>query len=352
MLSLISSSLTGSDRLQARGRSRLWVKAVMALITLTAIAAALFAVPATAHAAPAPTKLVWIPRAGYRIAAFVHPGRGPAIVLCHGFPDNHHLYDRVVPLLRGHEVVTFDFLGWGKSSKPTHYSYTFAGQEQDLNAVIQGLHLGRVVLVAHDASVPAVLNWALDHPDSTASIILSNGFYAPVAGTGPPALATIFALGQYPNTAPLGPLPPGTAYGLNSLMNGLSHDPRLLDDLLTWQESTFFANPSTAGKFIPLFTQQFLAKPSTLGPLRSLAGNLFSAVAGYDAARVSSLKSLTMPVHIIWGAKDPNLGLNVADALQQEIPQSTLTVFPNAHHNLMLDDPTQFAAAIRSAATG
>jgi haloalkane dehalogenase len=163
--------------------------------------------------------------AGYRIAAFVHPGRGPAIVLCHGFPDNHHLYDRVAPLLKGHEVVSFDFLGWGQSSKPAHYDYTFAGQEQDLNAVIQGLHLGKVLLVAHDASVPAVLNWALDHPSQTASIILSNGFYGPVAGSGPPALATIFALGQYPNTAPLGPLPPGTAYGLNSLMNGLSHDP-------------------------------------------------------------------------------------------------------------------------------
>jgi haloalkane dehalogenase len=347
-----SSYLTGSGRLQARGRSRLLVKAVMALITLTAMAAAMFAVPATSHAAPASTKLVWIPRAGYRIAAFVHPGRGPAIVLCHGFPDNHHLYDRVAPLLKGHEVVSFDFLGWGQSSKPAHYDYTFADQEQDLNAVIQGLHLGKVLLVAHDASVPAVLNWALDHPSQTASIILSNGFYGPVAGSGPPALATIFALGQYPNTAPLGPLPPGTAYGLNSLMNGLSHDPRFLGDLLSWQESTFFTNPSTARKFAPLFTQQFLAKPSTLGPIRSLAGNLFSAVAGYDAARVSRLKSLTMPVHIIWGAKDPNLGLNVADVLHLEIPNSTLTVFPNAHHNLMLDDPAQFAAAIRSAATG
>jgi pimeloyl-ACP methyl ester carboxylesterase len=135
-------------------------------------------------------------------------------------------------------------------------------------------------------------------------------------------------------------------------MNGLSHDPRLLDDLLSWQESTFFAKPSTARKFVPLFTQQFLATPSTLGPIRSLAGNLFSAVAGYDAARVPSLTSLTMPVHIMWGARDPDLGLNVADALHQEIPNSTLTVFPNAHHNLMLDDPAQFAAAIRSATTG
>ncbi len=272
-------------------------------------------------------------------------------MFCHGFPDNHHLYDSVVPLLRGREVVTFDFLGWGRSSKPTRYSYTFAGQEQDLNAVIQGLHLGPVVLVAHDASVPAVLNWTLDHPGRVASIILSNGFYAPVAGSGPPTLAGIFALGQWPITASLGPLPPGTAYGLNSLMNGLSNDPSLLDDLLTWQESTFIANRSTARKFIPLFTRQFLAKPSTLGPLRSFAGNLFSAVTK-DAARVPSLTSLDVPVHIVWGARDANLNLSVADALHQEIPHSTLTVFPNAHHNLMLDDPTQFAAIVRSAGSG
>lgn len=77
-----------------------------ALLTLAATVATTIAV-----AAPASAKLVWIPRAGHRIAAYVHPGRGPAIVLSHGFPDNHHLYDRVVPLPKGHEVVTFDFLG-------------------------------------------------------------------------------------------------------------------------------------------------------------------------------------------------------------------------------------------------
>ena len=353
------SHLSSSRWCRGPGRGRLRTAAAMTLISLTAMVAATVVVAAPvslarasttapASSAPASTKLVWIPRAGYRIAAYVQPGRGPAIVLCHGFPDNHHLYDSVVPLLRGREVVTFDFLGWGRSSKPAQYSYTFAGQEQDLNAVIQDLHLGPVVLVAHDASVPAVLNWTLDHPGRVASIVLSNGFYAPVAGSGPPTLAGIFALGQWPITASLGPLPPGTAYGLNGLMNGLSNDPRLLDDLLTWQESTFIANRSTARKFFPLFTRQFLAKPSTLGPLRSFAGNLFSAVTN-DAARVPSLTSLDAPIHIVWGARDANLNLSVADALHQEIPQSTLTVLPKAHHNLMLDDPKQFAAIVRSA---
>lgn len=321
-------------------RRQLRATAAKTSVALIAITAAMFALAASASA-----KLVWIPRAGYRIAAYVQPGRGPAIVLCHGFPDNHHLYDRVVPLLKGHEVVTFDFLGWGRSSKPAHYDYTFAGQEQDLNAVIQGLHLGRVVLVAHDASVPAVLNWTLDDPGRVTSIVLSNGFYAPVPGSGPPALATVFSLGQYPETSPLGPVPAGTAYGLNSLMNGLSTDRQLLKAFLTWQESTFFASRSVARRFTPLFVQQFLARPSSLGPLRSLGGNLFAAVEG-DGARVQQLESLRAPVHLIWGARDPNLNLTIAHALHGEIPDSTLTVLPNAHHNAPLDDPKQFASTI------
>jgi pimeloyl-ACP methyl ester carboxylesterase len=319
-----------------------------AVLAKTLLALVMAALTIVVVAAPAAAKLVWIPRDGHRIAAYVQPGHGPAIVLSHGFPDNHHLYDRVVPLLKGHEVVTFDFLGWGRSSKPAHYAYTFASQERDLTAVIEGLHLRRVVLVAHDASVPAALNWTLDNPSRVASMILSNGFYAPVPGSGPPALAEIFALGQYPNTAPLGPLPSGTAYGLHSLMNGLSTDPRLLHDLLTWQESTFFENAAVARQFTPLFTQQFLTHPSSLGPLRSLAGNLIAAV-GHDASRVPSLKTLDVPTHLIWGARDPDIDLNIARSLHQEIPQSTLIVLPNARHNVMLDAPAQFASVIRSA---
>lgn len=314
------------------------------LLTVVALAAGTLVV-----AGPASAKQLWIPRAGQRIAAYVQPGRGPAIVLCHGFPDNHHLYDRVVPLLKGHEVVSFDLLGWGQSSKPAHHQYTFAGQERDLNAVISGLHLSRVVLVGHDASVPAVLNWTLDHPGRVESVILSNGFYSPLPGSGPPALTAIFAFGQYPATSALGPLPPGTAAGFRGLMRGLAASPRLLDDLLTWQESTFIASPAIARRFTPLFTRQFLQRPSTLGALSSLAGDLFSAVAR-NAARLPALDSLNVPVRIVWGARDPTLGLTVAESLHRFIPDSSLAVFRAARHNLMLDAPAKFASAILRAA--
>jgi pimeloyl-ACP methyl ester carboxylesterase len=41
------------------------------------------------------------------------PGAEPTIVVMHGFPDNLHLYDRLLPHLSPpRRVVTFDFLGW------------------------------------------------------------------------------------------------------------------------------------------------------------------------------------------------------------------------------------------------
>ena len=294
-------------------------------------------------------KRIWIPRGGYRIAAYEQPGRGPAIVLSHGLPDNHHLYDRLLPYLNGHRVVTFDFLGWGNSDKPSHYHYAFAGQEADLNAVITHLHLGTVVLVGYDPSFLPVINWVLDHPGRTASLILSNGAYTGVLETGLPAAATIFTFGQYPINAPLGPLPPGMLIGFNGLLDGLGQHPALLKALLDWQESTLFEHPADARALILFFTDQFLAHPSTYTPLRSLTSNLLDAAGAYDAARVPQLAQLGPITHIVWGAKDPDLNVRIADFLHTSMPGSTLKIQPHAHHNLMIDEPGRFASVILTA---
>lgn len=90
----------------------------------------------------------------------------------HGFPDNLQLYDRLVPYLSGRRVVTFDFLGWGASDKPLGHAYTAKNQGADLDAVIEQLKLGQVVLVAHDASGPPAVDWAMQHPDQVAALVL------------------------------------------------------------------------------------------------------------------------------------------------------------------------------------
>ena len=116
-------------------------------------------------------------------------------MLMHGYPDNHHLYDRLVPHLPGRHVVVFDFLGWGESDKPADHDYTFDNQTGDLDAVVTGLALDRVVLVPHDASGPPAINWALDHPDQVAAIVALNTFYCDIAGSplNPPEAIRLFS---------------------------------------------------------------------------------------------------------------------------------------------------------------
>jgi pimeloyl-ACP methyl ester carboxylesterase len=68
----------------------------------------------------------FVQRDRYRIYVREFAGEEPAIILMHGFPDNLHLYDRLVPYLWPlRHVVTFDFLGWGDavpSARPAFYS--------------------------------------------------------------------------------------------------------------------------------------------------------------------------------------------------------------------------------------
>jgi pimeloyl-ACP methyl ester carboxylesterase len=119
----------------------------------------------------------WADRDQHRIYLRDYPGEEPAIALMHGFPDNLHLYDRLVPLLNPpRRVVTFDFLGWGRSDKPAGYPYTASNQTGDLDVVLGQLGLDRVMLVAHDASGPPAIDWALDNPARVSALVLLNTY--------------------------------------------------------------------------------------------------------------------------------------------------------------------------------
>ena|ERR1700681_2155398 len=75
-----------------------------------------------------------IPRGEGRVYARDYAGAGPAFVLMHGFPDNLHIWDDLIPYLvaSGRRVVTFDFLGFGASDKPSGATYSFKQQLGDL----------------------------------------------------------------------------------------------------------------------------------------------------------------------------------------------------------------------------
>ena len=268
-----------------------------------------------------------IPCGPQRLYARDYPGEEPAIVLLHGFPDNLHLYDRLVPELAPRRVVTFDFLGWGASDKPTGNPYTAANQVGDLDAVIEHLQLGSVVLVAHDASGPPVIDWALDHPERVAAMVLLNTYYCRMPGLRAPEAIRLFST----------PVVRSVARPLSRLFGGL-----LFRRMYHWQVGRFFRDPEVRERFVPLLYQQFVASPSTHEAFFGLNQDLPSAVASGTAA-IPRLRRFTRPVRIVFGAADPSLNAGVAQRFHALFPTSELFLLPGARHYVQLDEPRQVA---------
>ncbi|MFE2750807.1 alpha/beta fold hydrolase [Actinosynnema sp. NPDC059335] len=91
---------------------------------------------------------------GVRLAVFEQGDRSaPTVVLVHGYPDTHHVWDAVVPLLAEEfHVVTYDVRGAGASSAPRGLAaYRLPVLARDLFAVIAAVSPDAPAhVVAHD----------------------------------------------------------------------------------------------------------------------------------------------------------------------------------------------------------
>src|SRR6266699_3202227 len=272
-----------------------------------------------------------VERGPYHLYAREYPGEEPAIVLMHGFPDNLHLYDRLLPwLTRSRRVVTFDFLGWGASEKPAGYPYTAANQAGDLDAVIEQLHLQQVVLVAHDASGPPAIDWALAHPERVAALVLLNTYYCEMPTLRPPEAIWLFST----------PVIRSVARPVSRMFGNW-----LFRRMYWWQVGRFIRDADVRREFVPLLYQQFDATPSARPAFFRLNEDLLPMVRS-RAQMIPKLKEFRRPVRIIFGDADPSLNSGVARTFHEFLPGSELFLIPGARHFVQLDEPEQVARLI------
>jgi haloalkane dehalogenase len=236
----------------------------------------------------------------HRIYVRDHPGADPPIILMHGFPDNLHLYDRLLPHLSPpRRVVAFDFLGWGSSDKPSGYPYTAANQVGDLDAVVTQLGLGQVTLVVHDASGPPGIDWALAHPECVAGLVLLNTYYCEMPTLRPPTAIWLFST----------PVVRSVTRPVSQMFGNW-----LLRRVYGWQVESFIRDADVRREFVPLLYQQFDATPSARPAFFRLNVDLLPAVRSRNAM-IPKLKEFRRPVRIIFGDADPSVNSGVARTL-------------------------------------
>jgi pimeloyl-ACP methyl ester carboxylesterase len=273
----------------------------------------------------------FVQRGQHRIYVRDYPGADPPIILMHGFPDNVHLYDRLVPHLSPpRRIVAFDFLGWGDSDKPAGYPYTAANQVGDLDAVITQLGLGPVVPVVHDASGPPGIDWALAHPERVAGLVLLNTYYCDMPTLRPPRAIWFFST----------PVVRTVARPLSRLFGNW-----LFRRMYRWQVGGFIRDADVRREFVSLLYRQFDATPSARPAFFRLNEDLLSAVRSRNEM-IPRMKEFRRPVRIIFGDADPSLNKDVARTFHEYFPGSELFLIPGAQHFVQLDEPEQVARFI------
>lgn len=269
-----------------------------------------------------------VPSEQGRLHARDYPGVDPAFVLMHGFPDNSHIYDDLVPFLvaSGRRVVTFDFLGFGASEKPAGAIYSFAQQLGDLKAVVDHLGLERIVPVAHDASGAAAINFAIDHPERTESLVILNAAFAHAPTVKWPELIELFA-----------------TRNLQALSGAIAQDPKMFAWIVNFQRERFKASlgdqhKSRYDSFLgPLIDHNFSSRPGAGPAFVQMTAQFFDEL-GRNTARIPQMEALDIPAKVIWGANDPYLNVGVAEDFRSHLKHASLRLIA-AGHWLQIDEP-------------
>lgn len=97
-------------------------------------------------------------------------GSGPPVLLLHGYPETHRMWDRVaVQLAQRYTVIAPDLRGYGDSGKPTagsdHAEYGKRAMAADQVQLMDALGFERFAVAGHDRGGRVAHRLCLDHPE-------------------------------------------------------------------------------------------------------------------------------------------------------------------------------------------
>ena len=107
------------------------------------------------------------------------PADADPVLLLHGEPSWSFLYRKMIPVLTaaGHRAVAPDFVGFGRSDKPTRREdYTYQRHVDWTRGFIEALDLSNITLVGQDWGGLIGLRLAAEHEDRFARIVTANTF--------------------------------------------------------------------------------------------------------------------------------------------------------------------------------
>jgi pimeloyl-ACP methyl ester carboxylesterase len=293
------------------------------LLTALALLAASVAAHADVTPFPASFHTQDIPVDGVTMHVRVG-GKGPAVVLLHGFGDTGDMWAPLAAdLARDHTVVVPDLRGMGLSSIPPS-GYDKKTQAADIRGVLNALKIEHSVVIGHDIGTMVAFAYASRYPERTDRLVVMD---APVPGIPPW------------NDIVRSPMLWHFDFGGADMERLVAGRERIYLDRF-WNE--FAGTPAKVDEGTRQHYARLYARP----------GAMHAAFAQFRSIRqdavdneASMAKKLSMPVLAIGGEK--SFGANEAIVMRNAADKVTEVVIPGAGHWLMEEAPTQTIAAVR-----
>lgn len=245
-------------------------------------------------------------------------GEGPPVVLVHGTPTWSYLWRHVAPhLAEDFSVYVYDLHGYGDSPAPPDADVSVAAQGDLLAGLLDLWDLDEPMVAGHDIGGAAVLRAHLLHERSFRRI----------------ALVDAVALRPW--------ITPTTRHVQAHLAAYQTMPEHIFEQIVATHLRT-----AVHGHFD---NDAFEAYMSCWRGPRGKAAYL-QKVAMFDENHTvefeGQLATLQTPTHLLWGARDAWLEPGKAEQLRKLLPNSGLTLIPNAGHFAMEDAPEEVAAAL------
>ncbi len=94
-------------------------------------------------------------------------GTGEPLILLHGFPQNHHCWEKIAPALAEQfDVIVPDLRGYGESDAPEGVeAYAKREMARDITGLMDAFGLERAHVLGHDRGARVAYRLALDAPE-------------------------------------------------------------------------------------------------------------------------------------------------------------------------------------------
>jgi pimeloyl-ACP methyl ester carboxylesterase len=243
-----------------------------------------------------------------------------AVVFVHGNPGSGEDWRSLVEQVGGFaRALAPDMPGFGRADKPRAFPYSVAGYADFLDGVLGELGIDRVHLVVHDFGGPWGMEWAARNPSRVASTVLIN--------TGVLVGYRWHILARIWRTPVLGEVFQATATRpLFRLLTNLGQKRKLPRSFLDHAYDVNFTRPT-----------------------RRAVLKLYRATSDPDGdgrRQAEALRPHDIPALVVWGARDPYIGVETASRQPDAFPRAQVHVFEDSGHWPFVDDPERTAQVV------